>query len=156
MSARLLAVAAIAAAAAMAFTTSADAEGSVHSGYFKTPSGSVYCDYHYGGQVAKYRYVRCGYASKLSPQEAKPKGGCPKGTDYVGNRMQVAATGRGETLPCAGDAGPFGNPGAAVAIPYGHTWHGGPFSCKSSQLGMTCTSTGGHGFRLTKSHWRVY
>jgi hypothetical protein len=68
----------------------------------------------------------------------------------------VMAQGRGKTQPCSGDAGPFGDPSAAVAVRYGHTWHGGPFSCKSSRQGMTCTSSDGHGFRLVKHGWKVY
>ena len=154
---RLTLVAAVVAVCAVAFSASAGAEGQAHSGYFKTPSASVYCDYLYGGRIRpQYRYVRCGFKSKLSPQEAKPKGGCPMDTDYVGNRMILMAKGRGQTEPCAGDAGPFGNPKAAVAIPYGHTWHGGPFSCTSSKQGMACKSTSGHGFALAKTGWRVF
>jgi hypothetical protein len=154
---RLLLVAAAVAVCAAAFSASAGAEGKLYSGYLKTPSGSVYCDYLYGSHiVAKYRYVRCGFKGKLSPQEPKPKGGCPKDTDYVGNRMQVMLKGRGEKEPCAGDAGPFGNPKAAVAVPYGHTWRGGPFSCTSFKQGMTCKSADGHGFRLAKRGWRVF
>ncbi len=154
---RLL-VTAAAVLCASALAASAGAKGVTHSGYLKTPSGSVYCDYLYGsGVVAKYRYVRCGFfKAKLSPQEPKPKGGCPMDTDYVGNRMQVMEKGRGQTQPCAGDAGPFGNPKAAVALSYGRTWHGGSFSCTSFRQGMTCKSTDGHGFRLAKRGWRVF
>jgi len=154
---RLLGVACAVAVCAVTFTATAGAKSASHSGYFRTPSKSVYCDYLYGGGVAaKYRYVRCGFSSKLSPQEPKPKGGCPKDTDYVGNRMQVMEKGRGQTQPCAGDAGPFGNPKAAVALPYGNTWHGGTFSCTSFKQGMTCKSTDGHGFHLAKSGWRTF
>ncbi len=129
----------------------------MYYGNFRTPSGSVSCDYLYGGHIrAQYRYVRCGVKGKLSPQEAKPKGGCPKGTDYVGNRLLVYTRGRGQTQPCAGDAGPFGRPKSAFVVPYGHTWQGGPFTCKSSVQGMTCKSTSGHGFRLVKHGWRVF
>jgi Family of unknown function (DUF6636) len=157
MRARLLAAAVVVAAGAAMFTAFAGAAGATHSGYLKTPSGSVYCDYLYGGETfPTYRYVRCGFKGKLSPQEAKPKGGCPKDTDYVGNRMEVLAKGRGQTEPCAGDAGPFGNPKAAVAIPYGQTWHGGPFSCTSSKQGMRCKRRDGHGFYLAKTGWRVF
>jgi len=50
-----------------------------HSGYFKTPSGSVDCDYLFGdGVAANYRFVRCGFKGKRVPQESKPAGGCPK------------------------------------------------------------------------------
>jgi hypothetical protein len=154
---RLLGVAVLVAVCVATFSAAAGAEGNVYSGYFRNPSGSVYCDYLYGGHIiAKYRYVRCGFNGLLSPQEAKPKHGCPKGTDYVGNRMQVTATGRGQIQPCAGDAGPFGKPKAAFVVPYGAAWHGGPFTCKSSKQGMTCKSTDGHGFHLTKHGWRVY
>ncbi len=77
MRARLFCTAVVVACAA-AFTASAGARAASHSGYFKTPSGSVYCDYAYGSGVpAKYTYVRCGMKVKLSPQEPKPKGGCP-------------------------------------------------------------------------------
>ena len=157
MTARILLSAAVLAVCVGAFATTAGAGGASHSGYFRTPSKSVYCDYLYGsGVAAKYRYVRCGFSSKLSPQEPKPTGGCPKDVDYVGNRMQVMEKGKGQTQPCAGDAGPFGNPKAAVVLPYGHTWHGGAFSCTASKQGMTCKSTSGHGFYLAKSGWRVF
>ena len=148
---------AVVAVCAVAFSPSAGAEGVTYSGYFKTPSGSVYCDYLYGSHIlAEYRYVRCGFAGKLVPQEPKPPAGCPRGTDYVGNRMILTLRGRAKTQPCAGDAGPFGDRKAAVAIPYKHTWHGGPFSCESSRHGMTCQSADGHGFRLARHGWHVF
>ncbi len=152
---RVLVAAAAVALCAAALSASAGASAASHSGYFKTPSGSVYCDYLYGNGAA-VNYVRCGFSSKLVPQEAKPKGGCPMDTDYVGNRMLVMQKGKGQTEPCAGDAGPFGNPKAAVTLPYTHTWHGGPFSCTSSRQGMTCKRSDGHGFYLAKHHWRVF
>lgn len=156
MKARLFIAAALTTACAAAFSASAGARGTTtHSGYFRLPSGAVYCDYLYGG-VAKYTYVRCGYSKPLTPQEPKPAGGCPKGTDYVGNRMILMEKGRGKLQPCAGDAGPFGNPGAAKALAYGHTWHGGPFSCTAALKGMTCKRTDGHGFHLVKHGWRVF
>jgi hypothetical protein len=150
---RLLAVAAVATSCATAFAAAAGASGASHLGTIKTPNGHVYCDYAYdAGNVS---YVRCGFNGRLIPQEKKPAGGC-RMTDYVGNRMVLRLHGKGTTEPCAGDAGPFENPKAAKAIPFGHTWHGGPFSCKSSRSGMTCRSTDGHGFRLAKRHWRVF
>lgn len=157
LTARLLGAAAVVAACAVAFSPFARAEGISHSGYFKTPSGSVYCDYLYGSRiVAKYRYVRCGFRGNLKPKESRPKGGCPKGTDYVGNRMQLLEQGRGQIQPCAGNHGPLDDPTAAVVLPYGHTWHGATFSCTSSRAGMTCRSKSGHGFYLAKHGWRVF
>lgn len=127
---------------------------SAHTGFLKTPSGKVDCDYHYGG-AKRFRYVRCGFEGSLVPPEAKPHGGCGV-VDYVGNRMVVDQTGHGQTQPCAGDAGPFADPKAAHRVRYGETWHGGPFSCKSSKAGITCRNPGGHGFFIAHLHWRLF
>jgi hypothetical protein len=126
-----------------------------HMGFLKTPSGSVFCDYLYGGATKSIRYVRCGFKGTLVPPEAKPHQGCGV-IDYVGNRMVVHQTGRGRTEPCAGDAGPFANPNAAHTVHYGKTWHGGPFRCTSSKGGMTCRNAVSHGFFIAHRHWRVF
>jgi hypothetical protein len=133
----------------------AGSAAAVHMGFLKTPSRSIYCDYLYGGTTESFRYVRCGYKGSLMPVEKKPLGGCGV-TDYVGNRVILHQTGFGRTQPCAGDAGPFANPNGAHTVPYGKTWHGGPFKCKSSRSGMTCRNPGGHGFFLAHQHWRVF
>jgi len=150
----VLAVAAVLAAIA-ASPVAADSSTAVRSGYLRTPSGSVYCDYLYGGATKAYRYVRCGFRGSLVPPEPKPRGGC-RVVDYVGNRVVLHQTGRGTTEPCAGDAGPFADPQAARTVPLGKTWHGGPFSCTSSKTGMTCRNSGGHGFFLARRHWRLF
>jgi hypothetical protein len=145
----------VAAAALSASTVSARSSTAVHMGFLKTPSRSVYCDYEYGGATKSFPYVRCGFKGMLVPPEAKPHGGCGV-VDYVGNRMLLHQTGRGKTEPCAGDAGPFANPKAAHTVPYGSTWHGGPFTCTSSKAGMLCRNSAGHGFLTARRHWRVF
>jgi hypothetical protein len=146
-------VLAAAIAATAAAPVSARSSGS-HMGFLTTPSKSIYCDYLYGGSKA-FRYVRCGIKGKLVPREPKPKGGC-QNVDYVGNRMVVGATGKGRTEPCAGDVGPFANPKGSHTVPYGKTWHGGPFSCTASKAGMKCRNPKGHGFYIAHKHWRLF
>lgn len=148
--------AAICVAIGVSATGAAAGSASGHIGYFKNAKSSIYCDYLYGGTTAAYRFVSCGMKGKLMPEEPKPKGGCPLDTDYVGDRMILMQTGKGQTQPCAGDAGPFGNPKAAVAIANGKSWHGGPFSCKSAAASMTCKNTSGHGFVLARRLWFVH
>jgi hypothetical protein len=143
------------AAVAASSPVAADISAPVHTGFLKTPSRSVYCDYRYGGAGKAYRYVRCGFRGSLVPPEPKPRGGC-RVVDYVGNRVVLHQTGRGRTEPCAGDAGPFADPQAARTVPLGTTWHGGPFSCSSSQAGMTCRNSAGHGFFLAHRNWRLF
>ena len=145
---------AIVAATAIA-AIAAGSAAATHTGFLKTPSAKIYCDYLYGGRKEQFRYVRCGFKGSLVPPESKPHGGCGF-IDYVGNRMTLKQTGRGRTAPCAGDAGPFADPHAAHTVRYGRSWHGGPFSCKSSRAGMTCRNPGGHGFFIAHRHWRVF
>jgi hypothetical protein len=145
-------------AAVAAFAASSVVAGSfaaVHMGFLKTPSRSVYCDYRYGGATKSFGYIRCGFKGTLVPSEPKPHGGCGV-VDYVGNRMLLHQTGRARTEPCAGDAGPFANPKAAHTVRYGTAWHGGPFSCTSSKVGMTCRNPGGHGFFIAHRNWRLF
>ena len=148
-------LAALAVAATAAAPVAARSSTAVHTGFLKTPSKKIYCDYLYGGKNKSFRYVRCGIKGALVPPEPKPKGGCHV-VDYVGNRLALHQTGRGRTEPCAGDVGPFADPGAAKTVRYGRTWHGGPFTCTSSRTGMTCRNPGGHGFVIAHRHWRVF
>jgi hypothetical protein len=150
----LVAVPALAAIGVTAAPVAARSNSAGHTGFLKTPSGKIYCDYNYGG-TKKFRYVRCGFKGALRPPEAKPHGGCGV-VDYVGNRVVLGQTGRGRTEPCAGDAGPFADPKASRTVKYGKTWHGGPFACTSSKAGMTCRNPGGHGFSIAQRHWRVF
>jgi hypothetical protein len=128
--------------------------GAFKYGYIKTPSGNIQCDYGYGGTARAY--LRCGVESGLKPPEPRPAGGCGTDSGYEGNRVYLPSSGRAETAPCAGDAGPFGNPSAARVIAYGTTWSGGGFRCSSAFAGLTCRNRGGHGFFLSRDSWRLF
>jgi hypothetical protein len=60
-----------------------------------------------------------------------------------------------------GDAGPFiggQRPGPpARVLRYGTSWSGGGLRCDSAVSGLTCrSSVSGHGFFLSRQHWRVF
>jgi hypothetical protein len=61
---------------------------------------------------------------------------------------QAGATGRAQKV-CAGDT--VLSPNARI-VRYGTTWHGGPFTCKSSSSGLRCKNRSGHGFFLSRQH----
>jgi hypothetical protein len=126
----------------------------LRQGFLKTPSGNIQCDYSYGGGTRGY--VRCGVRSGLKPPEPRPAAGCGTDAEYVGNRIVLQEHGRAQTEPCAGDAGPFGNPAAARVLRYGTTWTGGAMRCTSAVTGLTCRNRAGHGFFLSRERWRMF
>jgi hypothetical protein len=98
----------------------------------------------------------CGVSTGLQPPI--PKAGHPEcqHIDYVGNRVGLGDTGRVQLLPCAGDAGPFADPGHTVFLHYGHTWKGGGVVCSEATGGLTCRNRDGHGFFLSLRSWRTF
>src|SRR4051794_11290066 len=97
--AMLVAISALAAGGAGAFGAR------IHSGYFKTPSGNIQCDYGYPGQ---FTWVRCGIRSGLKPKPPTRGPNCD-----VPDRIELRPSGR-PTLSLTtcpgeeeGDAGPF-------------------------------------------------
>jgi len=128
-------------------------------GYFKTPSGNIQCDYGYGGSARAY--VRCGIRSGLKPAPPSRGPQC-----FQAPWVSLGATGRSDLGPstCPGedapDAGPFagGQPGGppVSALAYGKTWSGGRLRCTSALAGLTCRNRSGHGFFLSREHWRAF
>jgi hypothetical protein len=128
------------------------------SGYFKTPSGNIQCDYGYRGGADVDAYVRCGIRSGLKPPPPSRGPGCD-----VPNRVVIRHTGRASLAGLSacpgedeGDAGPFAGPGVARVLGYGKTWSGGGLSCMSAVTGLTCRNTSGHGFFLSRESWRQF
>jgi hypothetical protein len=39
---------------------------------------------------------------------------------------------------------------------YGKTWSGGGLRCTSAFKGLTCRNKSGHGFFLSRAHWRSF
>ena len=123
------------------------------SGYFQSPSRNIQCDYGYGNGVA---HVRCGIKSGLKPVSRKGAG-CFPNVWVVLNATGVAgATGSfcaGEDAP---DAGPFAPRSVARVLGYGKEWSGGGLRCTSAATGLTCRNKSGHGFFLSREHWRAF
>jgi len=123
------------------------------SGYFKTPSGNIVC-YHSPGPADLPRpFIGCGIKSGLKP--APPRRSCQEG-GYAGDRVSMNATGRVRVPSCAGDPGALVGESRARVLDYGKTWSGGGIRCTSAETGLTCRNKSGHGFFLSREHWRAF
>ena len=148
----LLAAAAAAAAVLLALAAPAGA-GTDGFGFFKTPSGKIVCQWATGGTPSAS--VECGVTTGLKPPIPRSGVACQH-FDYVGNRVSLSVTGRVEKIACAGDAGPFGDPGHTVYLHYGKTWSAPGLTCKETTNGLTCRNRDGHGFFLGLRGWRTF
>jgi len=135
----VLVVAAVTLAALAALPASAGTTAYIT---FRTPSKNIYCAYY-----SPPAFMRCDIRSGLYP---KPSGKCVEGD--LGQSVGMTATGRAHAL-CASDT--VYTPTARV-LPYGSSWSHGGFRCVSRSVGLTCTSSRGHGFFLSRQSWKVY
>lgn len=124
------------------------------NGFFKTPSGKIVCEWatYIGAPPA---LVECGVATGLKPPIPKTGPDCQH-LDYVGNRVKLATTGPVHSVACAGDAGPFADPGHTDYVRYGQSWKGGGIVCSEATGGLTCRNRDGHGFFLSLRAWRAF
>lgn len=122
-------------------------------GFFKTPSGKIFCQWVTGGSPSAS--VECGVETGLKPPLPKTGEAC-KHLDYVGNRIALAVSGRAQPVPCAGDAGPFADPAHAKLLGYGKTWRAGGLSCTEKRSGLTCENRSRHGFFMSLHSWRTF
>jgi hypothetical protein len=144
---------AVGVAAAVAFAGASPA-ATAGSGFFKTPSGKIVCVWTTGGG-GQPAGVECGVSTGLKPPVPKSGEDC-RFLDYVGNRVSLGATGRATPIACAGDAGPFGDPGRTVLLPWGKSWSGPGLSCSSTRQGLVCVNRSGHGFFLSLRSWATF
>jgi hypothetical protein len=126
--------------------------GALTSGYFKTPSGNIVCFYLLGSGAS----VVCGIKSGLRPKPPYTARCKAAGLDYNADRIFLGATGRAQPRPCSGDAGPFVGEHGAGVLAYGKTWSGGGLRWTSTRAGLTCRNRSGHGFFLSRAHWRSF
>ncbi len=93
------------------------------------------------------RYIRCDVRSGLKPAPPRPRG-CDLDWAYG---LAMSPVSRPKTF-CAG--------GTALAegpvLAYGATLRIEGFTCLSRRIGLRCTSRAGHGFFLSRQHWRVF
>ena len=120
-------------------------------GAFKTPSGNIVCGYGFSAD-GRSASIGCGIKSGLRPA---PRNTCTD-LDYSGKAVSLTATGRAVPVVCAGDPGPFLVEAKARVLGYGKSWRGGGITCTSRRAGLTCTNRRGHGFFLSREHWRAF
>lgn len=123
------------------------------SGFFKTPSGKIFCQWSTGGSPSAL--LECGVTTGLKPPLPKTGPDCEH-LDYVGNRISLSVTGRAQPVPCAGDAGPFGDPAHSVLLRYGKKWSAPGLTCSEAANGLTCRNRQGHGFFMSLRSWRTF
>jgi uncharacterized protein DUF6636 len=125
--------------------------------YFKTPSANIVCGYGSFGSRAAKSYVGCRIKSGLKPPPPQRGPRC-----FGRDEVFLRATGRTSTgrSICPGepegDAGVFAFESVARVLGYGKTWSGGGLRCTSASTGLTCRNKSGHGFFLSRAHWRAF
>ena len=123
------------------------------SGFFKTPSGNIVCQYLVGPSVAFGGVVACAIKSGLKP--ALPREACNIGS-YASDRLILDARGPVSAPPCANDPSALVGESKARVLGYGKTWSGGGINCKSTFAGLTCRNKSGRGFFLSRESWRRF
>lgn len=97
-------------------------------GHFQSPSKNIVCEVYY--QFSGLTHAYC--------QAEKPA-------------SSVSMDSTGAYQVCTGDQC-LGNGGeGTITLPYGKAIAVGPFRCESASTGVTCTVTGGKGFRISNS-----
>jgi hypothetical protein len=136
---RLVAALAVSSVCVVAMAASAQGRESVYV-TFRLPSKNIHCAYATGFGPA---FLRCDIFSGLKP---RPRGTCQN--DWVG----LSLTARSVGPTCAGDTV---YDAKATVLAYGKVWKGGPFTCLSSRVGLSCANRAGQGFFLSRGRWAV-
>ena len=117
------------------FVPPSAAFGAVNFGAFRTPSGAIGCAYDAAS-------LRCDVAGGIKPLPPRPKS-CR--LDW-GQGFEMGLKGDASVV-CAGDTA-LGGP---EVVPYATTWHRAGLLCISSEKGLRCNNTDGHGFFVSKA-----
>jgi hypothetical protein len=122
-------------------------------GSFKAPSRNIVCgwsiDQH--GRAS----MECGIKTGLKPPP--PRVHCEAG-DPNDKRVGLSTTGRARPVLCAGDPGPLLPviEAKAIVLRYGTKIKIEGITCSSATTGLTCRNRSGHGFFLSRQHWRTF
>lgn len=115
---------------------------------FTTPSGNIGCQFD-DNQGA---HIRC---DRL--QMDSVPGGKPADCDFDwGHSVELSVGGRG-ALACTSDSvmGQQGETDGSRALPYGDSVRYRGIVCTSTRQGLRCSTSGGHGFLLSRATIRV-
>ncbi len=108
---------------------------------FVTPTGNIGCHYIPAGGTSTYESAD-GLA-ELQCDRVEPA--------YVA--VILGAKGKAKRI---NDPGEQGCCSLTQKLSYGSSWSAGPFTCLSATNGLTCTSSAGHGFFISKAKITVY
>jgi hypothetical protein len=118
----------------------------------RTPTGNISCFV----TPAPHATLHCSlkqanYALRLQTVNCGP----PISVDWAGFELPAGTKGR---VACSGGVlyDPSTQKPHYVTVPYGHTWHAGPFDCHSQFDGLNCSSHNGHGFFISRQTWRTW
>ena len=113
---------------------------------FRTPSGNIGCLYTPASGSSAVG-LRCDLKSVAHPKK-RPRS-CQQS---YGRAFLLSGTGRARR-GCVGDT--VLDPSAKV-LRYGAKRRFGPFTCRSRESGLTCTSRYGHGFTLSRARQKLF
>ena len=134
--------AAAAALLALASPTRADTLASFH-----TPSNNIHCLAVTGEDGAA---IDCEILEKASDRPLTPR---PPDCDLEwGNRFELGETGKG-TLACTGDTV---RDDTGITLGYDTSFTANSITCTSTQRGLTCLNSEGHGFFLSRARQQVF
>jgi len=108
----------------------------------QTPSRNIGCIFSRSRD-----YVRCDVRTGLRPPPPRPKG-CDLDWAYG---LEMTVKSRPKTF-CAGDTALAQGP----ILAYGSILRILGFTCLSQPAGLRCTNRAGHGFFLSRQHWRTF
>ncbi len=114
---------------------------------FRTPSGLTICG---STRFTDERPIlRCNVTGGLTPLPPRPNS-CKL---EWGVGLEMSSSTRPDIV-CASDSG-F-NPNGAPVLGYGRTWRHFTFACTAQPQGLTCRNPQGHGWFLSRKHWRTF
>jgi hypothetical protein len=114
-------------------TIAPGAEGQIE---FNAPSGNIGCIYTPKGGTSTYEPA--GGGPELNCSRVEPT--------YV--TVILGPSGPANLIKNPGEQGCCGD---VAKLAYGNSWSKGPFSCQSSKTGLSCASSNGHGFFLSRA-----
>ena len=118
----------------------------------KTPSGNISCFVTPGPPAALHCSLKqADYAHVMQTVKCGP----PIGLDWAGFTLPARAK---AAVTCSGGIlySPEKQRPRYVVVPYGTTWHAGPFDCRSQISGLGCSNHTGHGLFISRETWRLW
>jgi hypothetical protein len=117
----------------------------------RTPSGNISCFV----TPAPHATLHCRLAQADYAAAMAKRCGPPISLDWAGFQLPAGTKAR---VACSGGIlyDPATQKPRYVTVPYGRTWHAGPFDCRSDVRGLNCSNHTGHGLFISRQIWRTW